>query len=102
MNDDDLFRQYLQGLEIIGTGGKDSLGSVHPAVKGALLSEADNVNQVAGTQAAKPATGLVVGAPDEGVAARLSPDVATNTQPLPEFQASPPGSVPSGSVRVGF
>ncbi len=103
--DDALFRQYLEGLDIVGTGGRDSLGSVHPAVKGALLSQADNVNQLAGTEAPKkPAapSGLVVGAPDEGVASQLSADVATNTQPLLEFRASPPGGMPTGSVHVGF
>jgi len=105
--DDALFRQYLEGLDIIGTGGRDSLGSAHPAVKGTLLAQGDNVSELTGAAAPKPAARqpqgqLVVGAPDEGLASKLSRDVATNNQPLLEFRASPPGGIPSGTVRVGF
>jgi hypothetical protein len=107
--DDTLFHQYLEGLDIVGTGGRDSLGSAHPAVKGALLSPADSAEQVGGVpsarteaRSAKPGAGLVVGAPDEPVASRLSRDVATNTQPLLEYRITPPGQPPTGAVRVGF
>lgn len=107
--DDALFRQYLEGLDIVGTGGRDSLGSAHAAVKGSLLSPADSAEAAGGaapkteTAAARSApAGLVVGAPDEPVAARLSRDVATNTQPLLEYRLNPPGQAPTGKVRVGF
>jgi hypothetical protein len=104
--DSDVLRQYLEGLDIIGTGGKDSLGSTHAAVKGQLLAPSDNAQQVAAA-AAKPAAGaaqggLVVGPPDLPLAAQYSKDVATNNQPLKAFQAVPPGHTPSGNVKVGF
>ncbi len=101
--DEALVRQYLEGLDIVGTGGRDSLGSGHAAVKGTLLSPSDSATAVAGqpAQAASaPATapgGLIVGAPDEPVAARLSRDVYTNTQPLFEYRLRPPGQRLSGS-----
>ena len=105
--DDALFRQYLEGLDIIGTGGRDSLGSTHPAVRGTLLAQGDNVSQLPRAKAPKPTArgpqgALIVGAPDEGLASALSGDVATNDQPLLEFRASPPGGIPSGTVHVGF
>jgi hypothetical protein len=101
--DDALFRQYLEGLEIIGTGGRDSLRSAHPAVRGTLLSQADALGGRAGeVEEGEPTRGLVVGAPDQPFSSYRSNDVSTNTQPLLEYQAVPPGVPPTGRVRVGF
>ena len=36
------------------------------------------------------------------LADRLSPDIATNTQPLLDYKNTPPGVVPVGGVNVGF
>jgi hypothetical protein len=108
--DDALFRQYLEGLDIIGTGGRDSLGSTHAAVKGDLLDQGDSIAAVTG-EARRPAravSGLVVGAPGESPASRRSRDVYTNTQPLTEYRVTPPGHSPgqpsgdTGTVRVEF
>ena len=106
--DDALFRQYLDGLEIIGTGGRDSLGASHPATRGALVSKGDSAGNVAG-QAAQPAaaaapasTRLRVGAPDQTVASQFFPDTYGNSQPIVDYRVTPPGQAPGGSVKVGF
>jgi FecR protein len=111
--DADLFRQYLEGLEITGTGGRDSLGSSSPVVRGALLSPSDSADKVAAespkqeTAAPKAAGGIAVGVPGETLAQQISPDVRSNTQPLVDFRLNPPGQPvqpPSGNgaVKVQF
>jgi len=95
--DDARFRQYLEGLEIIGTGRRDSLHVQHPAVAGRLLSPQDLPKPAAARVSAE---GLVVGRPQKFLAERLSLDVRTNTQPLGVFQSTPPGQVPTGGVKV--
>lgn len=101
--DDALLNQYLEGVEIVGTGGRDGLNIQHPAVAGRLLGAHDVPGALAGP-AVLPhgAERLVSDAPSDSLAARLSPDVRTNTQPLLDFQNTPPGRVPSGAVKVGF
>lgn len=105
--DDALFRQYLEGLELVGTGGRDSLGASHPATRGTLISASDNAATVAGQTApetgAAPSTHkLTVGLPGLTRAAQLFPDVATNTQPIVDYRMTPPTSSPTGHVKVGF
>lgn len=100
--DDAGLRPYLEGLDLIGTGRRDGLNVLHPAVMGRVLSPQDLPEVVGGGKAHMPPEGLVTGAPLPFVASRLSPDVYTNTQPLLEFEQTPPGVVPTGSVKVGF
>jgi hypothetical protein len=100
--DDLRLRQYLEGLELIGTGRRDGLNVLHPAVVGRVLAPSD-VPRAAGAAAAPAAAAeLGAGAPQEPLADRLSPDVRTNTQPLLDYQNVPPGQAPPGSVKVGF
>jgi hypothetical protein len=98
------FHEYLQELEIVGTGRRDGLNVLHPAVVGQLLSPQDMPEAPAAPAGSAPVQGLLVGAPDEGLVGRLSPDVHANTQPLLDFKSTPAGQVPGGTggVRVGF
>ncbi|MFI5397133.1 MAG: FecR domain-containing protein [Candidatus Binatia bacterium] len=90
--------QYAAGLEIIGTGHRDGLNIQHPAVAGRLIAAQDLPVGAAPTGAEE----ITVGAPQEFLVDRLSPDVRTNTQPLLDFERTPPGQVPTGSVKVQF
>ncbi len=98
--DDARFRQYLEGLELIGTGRRDGLNVLHPAVAGRVLSPQDVPPSLQAGTAAAGALGA--GAPGGFLAERLSPDVYTNTQPLQDYQQAPPGRIPAGGVRVHF
>jgi len=109
--DDALFRQYLEGLDLVGTGGRDSLGASHPAARGTLVSASDNASTLSGqavseTAAAPSGQKLKVGLPGQTVAAQLFPDVATNSQPIVDYRVKPPVRPPtmpsSGNVKVGF
>jgi len=99
--DDARFHRYLEGLDLIGTGGHDGLSEMHPALAGHLLSPQDVPGGAAGGAVAE---GLKVTAPPEFLADRLSPDVRANTQPLLEFKSVPPGQSPkaTGGIKVGF
>jgi hypothetical protein len=94
-------QQYVAGLEIIGTGHRDGLNIEHPAVGGRLLA-AQDVPVGAAPAAPAGAEEIVVGAPQEFLVDRLSPDVRTNTQPLLDFESAPPDQVPTGGVKVQF
>jgi hypothetical protein len=97
--DDAQLRQYLSGLEIIGTGRGDGLNVRHVAASGRLLTPQDLPTAAArhtGPGGVRPS------APRRFLADHLSPDVATNTQPLLDFRNTPPGQVPVGGVHVGF
>jgi len=89
-------QQYVAGLEILGTGHRDGLNIEHPAVAGRLLAVQDVPVGVAPAGAGE----IVVGAPQEFLVDRLSPDVRTNTQPLLDFERTPPDQVPTGGVKV--
>lgn len=91
-------RQYVEGLAILGTGRRDGLNVEHGLVLGRLASPADVPGRSVG--AGSDAAGM--GAPKEFLANRLSQDVRTNTQPLLDFERTPPGQVPPGSVIVGY
>jgi len=97
--DDARFRQYLSGLELIGTGRRDGLNVRHAAAGGRLLSAQDLPVPRAAEGAA---AGLSLEAPKPFLAEQRSPDIATNTQPLLGYRSTPPGVVPSGGVKVGF
>jgi hypothetical protein len=97
--DDAQLGQYLSGLEIVGTGRPNGLNLQHAAASGRLLAAQD----VASAVAPPAAAGAVQPGPPSGfLADRLSPDIATNTQPLLEYENTPPGVVPVGGVHVGF
>ena len=92
-------RQYLAGLELVGTGHRDGLSVAHPALSGRPLTAQD----VPGPPATAAAPeGLTVRGLQESLAERLSPDVRANTQPLLDFKLTPPDQVPAGNVNVQF
>ena len=99
--DEARFRQYIDGLDIVGTGRRDGLSVQHPVVAGHLVTPQDVPGTVS-PSAAAAAGGLTVGAPSPSLAEQLSPDIYTNTQQLLDFQRTPPGHVPTGGVRIGF
>jgi hypothetical protein len=88
--------QYLDGVDLVGTGRRDGLNVLHPAVAGHLLAPQDVPGPAEAGEDGREATrALAVHAPLPGsVADRLSPDVYTNTQPLRDYQHTPPGQVP--------
>lgn len=100
--DEARFRQYIDGLDIVGTGRPDGLNVQHPVVAGHLVTPQDVPGTVSPAAAAIATGGLTVGAPSPSLAEQLSPDIYTNTQPLLDFQRTPPGHAPTGGVRVGF
>jgi hypothetical protein len=101
--DEARFQQYIQGLDLIGTGRRDGLNVLHPAVAGRVLAPEDIAGPPSGRVAGKAAAGrLGTAAPEEFLANRVSADVRTNTQPLLDFRQTPPGRAPTGAVRVGF
>lgn len=91
-------RQYVEGLGIFGTGRRDGLNVDHGLALGRLANPSDIPEQVAGDAVG----GGAATAPEEFLANRLSQDVRTNTQPLLDFERTPPGQVPPGSVIVGY
>ncbi|MCK6554486.1 FecR domain-containing protein [Candidatus Binatia bacterium] len=91
-------RQYVEGLEIFGTGRRDGLNVEHGLVVGRLGSPDDVPARIAGSASA----GIGTSAPEEFLANRLSQDVRTNTQPLLDFERTPPGQVPPGSAIVDY
>jgi hypothetical protein len=84
---------YADGLSIIGTGRRDGLNVLHPAVMGRLLATKDAPEGLL----AKPAGDDTAKAerPVEFFAQRYSPEVRTNTEPLLEFRQTPPGVPPA-------
>jgi hypothetical protein len=100
--------RYVEGVDLVGTGRRDGLNVLHPAVLGRMLAPQDvpGPGEEPGNDGAEESTAPIVHAPLPGsVADRLSPDVYTNTQPLRDYQQTPPGAVPpsaTGGVHVGF
>jgi len=90
------FQQYLEGIEIIGTGRRDGLNILHPVVAGQLAASQDVPQQAAGPEGERSL------APKGSLPDRMSPDVYTNTQPLLDYLNTPPGQVPPGSVTVSY
>jgi hypothetical protein len=93
---DTRFQQYLEAVEILGTGRRDGLSILHPLVIGRLASAQDTPQGAVGVEATRGR------APRGFLADRLSQDVYTNTQPLLDYKNTPPGQVPPGSVTVHY
>jgi len=103
--DDARLPQYLDGVDLVGTGRRDGLNVLHPAVVGRLLAPQDVPGAGAKTGGGSQAAELTLGAPLVGsVADNLSQDVYTNKQPLKDYQKVPSNQAPSstGGVHVGF
>jgi hypothetical protein len=100
-----LFTQYLGGFDIMGTGSRESLDTVHPASSGRVLRPEDLPELVSKPPAAPVAEmDLDVGArvAVEPLPERLFPDLRGSDQPIPEFEDVVPGDRPSGGVGVDF
>lgn len=93
--DDAELQQYLEGLDIVGTGRRDGLNVFHPATVGRVLAATDVPKRTLGGMA-----GLTPGAPQMFLADVVSSDVYTNTQPLLQYR-QPIGGAGTGSVKVG-
>ncbi len=94
------FRQFLEGLELRGSGRRDGLNVDHPLVAGHLLSKADVPATAVATQEPLPAGD---GRPRQPLAWTRSADVNTNRQPLRQYRLNPPGrGSDSGGVVVDF
>jgi hypothetical protein len=93
-------QRYMTGLQLVGTGHRDGLSVENPALAGRPLTPQDVPGPAARTGAAPQA--VTVRGSQESLADRLSPDVRANTQPLYDFQTTPPDQVPAGSVQVQF
>jgi hypothetical protein len=106
--DDARLRQYLDGVDLVGTGRRDGLNVLHPAVVGRMLAPQDVPNggavppTGAEPQPRGEMTALTVGPPQESLADTLSRDIYTNTQPLLDFRQTPPGQLSTGGVHVHF
>jgi hypothetical protein len=87
-------RDFVQGLQLIGTGTRESLDTDNPIVEGRLVGAADR--PVAGGLPAPAAEApyLQPGVPGQTLIQTLSPDIRANTQPLPEYRAVPPNAIP--------
>lgn len=87
------FARYQEGLETIGTGGREGLEVGHRLVAADLLRADDRPERI-GAAGAGWAKGqrsyLHPTTPGETLMDRLSPDVRANTQPLPVYQADSP------------
>lgn len=92
--DADEARDFAQGLQLIGTGTRDSLDTDNPILDGRIVGPADR--PVANAQAAPEAKEpyLRPGVPGQTLIQTLSPDIRANTQPLPAYRAVPPNDVP--------
>lgn len=88
----------VQSTATLGTGRRDGLEVLHPALSGRLLSPSDTP----GMRTRRMAQGLRLGAPGEFLAAELSADVRTNTQPLLEYKRRNPGTPSATGVEVEF
>jgi hypothetical protein len=101
-------QRYLDGVDLVGTGRRDGLNVLHPAVVGRVLMPQDVPGSGAVAAASperqieKEVAVLRLGAPEGSLGDTLSPDVYTNTQPLIEFRRVPAGQLSSGGVHVEF
>jgi len=96
------FAQLVGDIELLGTGRRDGLNVRHAAVDGQVLSPEDRPAAVPPVPMAAPvAEGVPVGQPEPSLADAMFPDFYTNSQPLLQYQQTPPGP-PTGGVQVGF
>jgi hypothetical protein len=85
---------YERKLEIIGTGSDDHLDAGHPLVTGHLMAPADRPDLPRTARAAVEGSYLQTQPPGETLVEQLSPDLRTNTQPIPEYELELPGAQP--------
>lgn len=85
---------YERQLEIVGTGSDDHLDSGNPLTTGHLMAATDRPQLPQGVQAAAGESYLETLLPGETLIEQLSPDLRTNTQPIPEYKLAPPGEQP--------
>jgi hypothetical protein len=87
-----------QSIAVSGTGRRDGLDVLHPALMGMLLQPGDVLSGTGGgplpDSMASPAT--------ETLAEQMSADVRTNTQPLLEYKRRDPGVPSRTGVGVEF
>ena len=88
-----------EGVEIIGTGRRDSLAADHPLLRGEVTRADEKPDAIAATgSAAKAPRGvsyLEPVAPDETLRDRSAPALRANTQPILEYKYAPPDEVPN-------
>lgn len=85
---------YLRALEIVGTGSDDHLDRGHPLAIGHLMAPGDRPDLPPVAQAAAGGPYLQMQPPGETLLEQLSPDLRTNTQPIPEYELAAPGEQP--------
>jgi hypothetical protein len=83
-----------RSLEIIGTGSDDHLDAGHALVTGHLLAPTDRPDLPRPSRAAAEGEYLRTAVPGETLLEQLSPDLRTNTQPIPEYDLTLPGEQP--------
>jgi len=82
--------EYASGLEIIGTGSRDSLDVGSPVVEAHPLRPEDRPQVARGGAAGAPEVSYLHPAvPGETLIDQLSPDVRANTQPILEYKKFP-------------
>jgi hypothetical protein len=92
--DDETKATALRAVSIIGTGGDDHLDSGNPLLAGHLLAPGDRPNLPPAAQASVEKVYLHIQPPGETLLEQLSPDLRTNTQPIPEYKLAAPGEQP--------
>jgi hypothetical protein len=92
--DNETATAYERNLEIIGTGSDDHLDAGHPLVTGRLMAPADRPDLSRSVGAPVEEAYLKTGVPGETLIEQLSPDLRTNTQPIPEYDLAAPGEQP--------
>jgi hypothetical protein len=83
------FASYVSGLDIIGTGNRETLDVGHPALAGRLLRPEDRPREApAQAVAAAPENGsfLQMGAPGETFSEVRSKDLSVVVQPIPQLE----------------
>jgi hypothetical protein len=106
--EEEVFRQYLDGLEFIGTGQWESMVISHPIVAGAIVPPPDRVDPVTekagGPPAREPVTIGEIGGPAGSVpgdrAPAPIPDVGSVVQQPPAAVEGP--STGGGDVGIPF
>ncbi len=90
-------RQFLEGLELRGTGRRDGLNVEHSLVMGRPLAKEDVPATAVATQEPPSEES---DRPQRPLAFTYSTDVYTNRQPLRQYQLNPPGGAAPGSGGV--
>lgn len=83
------FAAYVSGLDIVGTGNRETLDVGHPALAGRLLRPEDRPGKAPIQAAAAPAENgsfLHVGVPGETFVQQRSKDLSVVYQPIPEYR----------------